>query len=467
MGKKRKTKTQEPDFFPREATEESVLHDMVRKISDFAGDDNDGDEEDCDSDTAGSRSPFPSQRRRRRTNDHRLNPYPTVKTNNGLVADDQLSQLREHVFVWKATATATAAAAAATSATEAISDAADANSRTDADSDAAVDRASHETGRWQKENAENQTARAVERRGGSVGGGEVETIVEEGMLEDGRGKGQGLAPEGTAPSALGPLSSESSAHSSIRNTISESGDAACSNGEGQRHPSKGGDGGGSARENTGANVGNQDEARGTNANTENRDGKPKGTLKASRGVRGSATFAGTGVHERKGRRRSAAITAATAEAAKLAVRMRRLMPAAAAVAVVAGRGRGQGQGRGRGHGRPLSPGARVAKTPFFSLLSSSSAVGANARARCSPAERRAAIKPVVATTRLGDNNAPENPRTYDLDDRFLRAYLQRRFERERLPRLFAVRSGSSRHRYTVCNAFEIAKRQGARIPPVV
>ncbi|CAM9670018.1 unnamed protein product, partial [Laminaria digitata] len=122
----------------------------------------------------------------------------------------------------------------------------------------------------------------------------------------------------------------------------------------------------------------------------------------------------------------------------------------------------------RGRARPLSPGARVARTPFFSLLSSSSAVGANARARCSPAERRAAIKPVVATARPGDNNnATERPRTYDLDDRFLRAYLQRRFERERLPRLFAARSGSKRHRYTVCNAFEIAKRQGARMPPVV
>ena len=77
-----------------------------------------------------------------------------------------------------------------------------------------------------------------------------------------------------------------------------------------------------------------------------------------------------------------------------------------------------------------------------------------------------AKKPVVATARPGDN-AVDRPRAYDLDDRFLRAYLQRRFERERLPLLFAARSRSSRHRYTVCNAFEIAKRQGARIPPAV
>lgn len=438
---------------------------MVRKISDFAGDDSDDDDdvddEGCDCETAGSRPPFPSQRRRRRPNDHRLNPYPTVKTNNGLVADDQLNQLREHVFVWKATA------AAAMATVTAISDAADANSRTDADSDAAVDRASHETGRRPKENAENQTARAVACRGGRVGGGEIENIMEEGMLEDGRGKEPGLASQETAPSALGPSSSESSAHSSIRATIPESRDAACRNDEGQRPPSRGGGGSGSARENTGTNVGYPGEACETNADAENCDGKPEETSNASRGVRGSAIFAGTGAHERKGRRRSAAITAATVEAAKLAVRMRRLVPAAAAVAVVAGRGRGQRQGRGRGHGRPLSPGARVAKTPFFSLLSSSSAVGANARARCSPAERRAAMKPMVPTTRPGYNDAPENPRTYDLDDRFLRAYLQRRFERERLPLLFAVRSGSRRHQYTVCNAFEIAKRQGARMPPVV
>ncbi|CAM9669948.1 unnamed protein product, partial [Laminaria digitata] len=153
----------------------------------------------------------------------------------------------------------------------------------------------------------------------------------------GRGGGSGLAPS---------LSDRSAHSSSTHDKGPEAGEAAHSDNEGQRPPSVAGGGsgggGGSARENTGASVGEPSEARLTNDDntTENRGGNPEGiSKKVSRRIQGPATSMGRrGVHESKGRRRAAAITAAALEAAKLAVKMRRLVPAAAAVAAVAGQG---------------------------------------------------------------------------------------------------------------------------------
>lgn len=48
---------------------------------------------------------------------------------------------------------------------------------------------------------------------------------------------------------------------------------------------------------------------------------------------------------------------------------------------------------------------------------------------------------------------------------FRRVYLQRRFEQERLPLLFAARSSKSAlHRYTVTSPFEMTKKQAAHMP---
>ncbi|CAM9669878.1 unnamed protein product, partial [Laminaria digitata] len=111
----------EPDFFSREATEESVWYDMVYKISDFAGDDNDDDDDEDD-----DGEPL------------------AVKTNNVLETDAQLDQLRDHIILWKATASA-AAANTATS---------DTHTCADAGADAAADTEAHEARRPEK-NAEN------------------------------------------------------------------------------------------------------------------------------------------------------------------------------------------------------------------------------------------------------------------------------------------------------------------------
>lgn len=56
---------------------------------------------------------------------------------------------------------------------------------------------------------------------------------------------------------------------------------------------------------------------------------------------------------------------------------------------------------------------------------------------------------------------------YDLHDKFLRTYLQRQFERERLPLLFAARSKSRLHGYTINSAFDMARKQAARMPSLL
>lgn len=61
----------------------------------------------------------------------------------------------------------------------------------------------------------------------------------------------------------------------------------------------------------------------------------------------------------------------------------------------------------------------------------------------------------------------ERQRRYDLNDRFLRGLLQRKFECERLPFLFAARSRSRLHGYSVNDAYEMARKQAARMPPLI
>lgn len=61
----------------------------------------------------------------------------------------------------------------------------------------------------------------------------------------------------------------------------------------------------------------------------------------------------------------------------------------------------------------------------------------------------------------------EMQKMYNLKDRYLRVYLQRRFESERLPRLFSARLKSRVHRYAVNDAFEMARKQAARMPPLI
>lgn len=61
----------------------------------------------------------------------------------------------------------------------------------------------------------------------------------------------------------------------------------------------------------------------------------------------------------------------------------------------------------------------------------------------------------------------EMQKMYNHKDRYLRVYLQRRFESERLPRLFSARSKSRVHRYAVNDAFEMVRKQAARIPPII
>lgn len=61
-------------------------------------------------------------------------------------------------------------------------------------------------------------------------------------------------------------------------------------------------------------------------------------------------------------------------------------------------------------------------------------------------------------------NIVERQKEYDLNDRYLRVLMQRTFESERLPFLFAARSSSRLHRYTVNDAYEMARKQAARMP---
>lgn len=66
-----------------------------------------------------------------------------------------------------------------------------------------------------------------------------------------------------------------------------------------------------------------------------------------------------------------------------------------------------------------------------------------------------------------EEDVVERQRRYDLNDRFLRVLLQRKFECERLPFLFAARSRSRLHGYSVNDAYEMAKKQAARMPPLI
>ncbi|CAM9369595.1 unnamed protein product [Ectocarpus sp. 8 AP-2014] len=69
--------------------------------------------------------------------------------------------------------------------------------------------------------------------------------------------------------------------------------------------------------------------------------------------------------------------------------------------------------------------------------------------------------------RLVGEDVVERQKTYALNDPYLRSYLQRRFESERLPLLFAARSsGSAVLRYTVTDPIQMAKKQAGCLPPI-
>lgn len=96
------------------------------------------------------------------------------------------------------------------------------------------------------------------------------------------------------------------------------------------------------------------------------------------------------------------------------------------------------------------------------------------RRRCIAAKRRRDRVGISITEPLGSKTAclsrgddlVERQKKSDLNDPFLRVFLQRQFESERLPFLFAARSASRFHGYTVNDALEMVKRQAGRIPPL-
>ena len=91
-----------------------------------------------------------------------------------------------------------------------------------------------------------------------------------------------------------------------------------------------------------------------------------------------------------------------------------------------------------------------------------------------PAGRDATKKPTVIAVDSGtprrvmsQKGMVERQMVCDPNDRFLRVYLQRRFESERLPRLFSARSKSRSRGYAVNDAFEMVRKQVGRMPRVV
>lgn len=81
----------------------------------------------------------------------------------------------------------------------------------------------------------------------------------------------------------------------------------------------------------------------------------------------------------------------------------------------------------------------------------------------SAARRRGGKQPIIWPAK---ECILERQKKYNLKDRYLRMLLQKRFEYERFPCLFAARCSSQLCSYTVNNAYEMAKRQAARIPPL-
>lgn len=166
--------------------------------------------------------------------------------------------------------------------------------------------------------------------------------------------------------------------------------------------------------------------------------------------------------QEQGRRRSAAITEAAADIAKsaMAARTRRVQPAAARVRITTG--------------LPEPPGSK-ARFPkpgadFSSLVVA--AITTTARTdRNSKPGGGGSVGPGTSlegrATGTFVESLVQRQKEYDIHDRYLRFYLQRRFESERLPLLFAARCRSRVHGYTVNNAFEMTKKQAVRMPPLV
>lgn len=153
-----------------------------------------------------------------------------------------------------------------------------------------------------------------------------------------------------------------------------------------------------------------------------------------------------------GRGRSAAISAATGAFAKAAVKMSRMHLL-----------RYSDDTGKRKVGKP-----RKVESNFHIWLSDADSIGSSTRSTETATVDAAGEKRLLIAPRMPQQEAVvEMQKMYNLKDRYLRVYLQRWFESERLPRLFSARSMSRVHRYAANDAFEMARKQAARIPPLI
>lgn len=148
------------------------------------------------------------------------------------------------------------------------------------------------------------------------------------------------------------------------------------------------------------------------------------------------------INRNKSRTRYAAVTAAAADVAKLAVIARRQAPAV-----------------GRAGRLPVGVGVLSGLDfPVSSAAATTTGTKNGAGAAAAAAALWGTARPEIG------EDVVERQKKYNLHDRYLKVYLQRRFESERLPLLFAARSTSRLHGYAVNNAFQMAKKQAARMP---